>query len=303
MRSLSYLQTQVLEQVRERERVSLSASQVELLEQVKTALMGPQPPRFVPKNQEEPPKGRMRLINEKVLEIWEVQTCPIPKDMPLGMPPITGYMVRQFPVSMDNATCNCVGKVKLNTDMVHEACGRRRVNTKAYWDEENQRTISLPEKIKTLHIQVDEDALYNAFYPTIPGNDVITFDRKKMLAQSKDIRKQTDRQKLAIWQGDDVMYSRTDTEDTKKIGVRQPNGEVKPMYKGKGVLMRGGKRITGGRREYRETVKNLGLIEFDNGVQKDWDRVKKDREDKILGKMKELERKVEGQLRELAPED
>jgi hypothetical protein len=114
-----------------------------------------------------------------------------------------------------------VGTKKLTAEGIHAQCGRKYVNLQAFYDSEEQRPIGIAERVRSLHIQVDEDAIYNGSYPTIPGNDVAHHDRNA--------------RGMAAFQGGDAIL--------------KPDGTPVRC-----------KEIRHGRREHREVTKGLEHI-------------------------------------------
>lgn len=212
--------------------VRLSSQQIALIEEAENAVgqLAPIPYRYVTRfDAPEPPAGRIRLIGKHIIERWK----PTIKRYEQGdrippTPEIIGWEIWQSRVEINDSTCDCIGTVKLNAECFHEACGRRRVNLKAYWNFDEGRPQSFGEHVRNIHINAMADDDYNMFYPTLPGNDIAHYDRTKEGTAD-------------AFRGGEVMYGSPDAN-----GVRHP--------------VRGGKEIRHGRREHRELTKNMHYL-------------------------------------------
>lgn len=167
-----------------------------------------------------------------------------------------GYDVRQSEMELHDDECTCIGTVRLGADMMHEACGRKRINLKAYWNETEARPQSFGEHVASIHIQAKQDESYNGFYPTMKGDDVIRLPEKP------------------------EKFMRVLGPHEGKIAVSGDHYDVNGRLIAKGQVMRGGKEITGGRREYREHLKATRFEPVDSGYQAHVDRNAKARKAK-----------------------
>jgi len=201
------------------EDVELSSFQRGLVEQANNAIKPLAPKdRFVDANAT-PPPGNLRIINGRVIERWVpvlARYAPGQKIPPV--PGIIGYDVLQSRLLDGGSLCDCVGTKKLSADGTHAQCGRKYVNLKAFYDPEEQRPIGIAERVRSLHIQVDEDAIYNGSYPSLPGNDVAHHN--------------PDARGMAAFQGGEI--------------IRKPDGTPVRC-----------KEIRHGRREHREATRHL----------------------------------------------
>ena len=231
------------------------------------------PHRFVANEAGRPRPERVQVRIEDgqlMAEVWEPVLHVYAKEEAVdAIPRLDGWNVYRFLNHADiarHSTCDCVGtrRVQLvDGKSVHKDCGRVIPRTKT--------DAELIESIKTMHLQVDTDLLYEGFYPGIPGNDVIRFDKERLMASKHT---DSDRKKMEAWRGNDVMLSKAD--DPKLKGQAVVAGKkVMPTYKGPSQVMRGGTYIKN-RQHWREKTKDMVL--WDEGVHKNWDDVRKHRE-------------------------
>lgn len=203
------------------------------------------PPRFVDAaSGEQPPEGNKMFMAGGIEETW-VAIFGRPDKTKYWLPPqLLGWNVRQTWMSAD---CDCEhkkGVLFVDGELIHPRCGRALAS-------KHHNFAELRDTILSLNVQVDEDTLYNGHYPSIPGDDVITFDRKKLSALRANA---SDREKMAAWRGSDTLRSQADNPGN-------------PQFAGESQVLRGGTTITGGRREYREKTHDMVL--HDAGVPRD----------------------------------
>jgi hypothetical protein len=250
------------------------------------------PPRYVVAGTPggEPPQGRIGFLIGGIEEVWKPVFGPMNLN---GIAPIEGYLVSQRWMS---SHCDCESKknvVLADGQLVHPKCGRALEN-------KNKTFAELRETILSLGIQVNEDAIYNSFYPGMPGNDLAHFNPAAMAATDY---KSSDRDKMEVWRGSQEMRSRSDNPELKGkyVGVRtndvDPYVNVKPLYKGESQVLRGGTEIRHGRREWRDKMKEQNLVSWDNGYQKHKDRLRDEAKAKRDAAMQE---KVISTVRKIA---
>ena len=278
--------------------LELSHGQRDQLYEKLQRLFADMPHRFVADEPGRPRPERVQVrIEDNVLicEVWEpVLHRYLADEMVDAVPRLDGWNVYRFTKAHDilaHTNCDCVGTRKaqmLDGKLVHKMCGRPIIRTKT--------DAEIIANIKTMSLQLNDTALYNGFYPTIPGKDIITFDRQKLLASKHT---DSDLKKMEAWQGEDTMHSRPDNPALKRVGKKVGN-VVKPMYHGPSQVMRGGTKITGGRRQWREKTRDHVL--WDGGVQKNWDDVRKHKQEQGEKKLYDMVAKVEAQIHQIAPD-
>lgn len=143
------------------------------------------------------PAGRVRQVAPWIVEEWEAVPAALDdagmyEAAMTGVVPTAGWRVRQ------------------------------RVTLKQTWVDMNPAERA--EVLQSINGQVDEDAIYNGYYPTIKGNDVAHHDPTQ--------------QGMRAFQGGAVIKG---------------NPSADGIHDG---TIRGGTEIRGGRREYRERTKN-----------------------------------------------
>lgn len=180
--------------------------------------MQPEPERFVKVGEEEPPPHLARVVNYCILERWVpvTHTDPSASIFQLAAMRTIGWKVQQERIDpycdCHNPTCEYV-----YGHLVHRECNRPL-------PPRSQTDADLIDNISTLSLQLNDDALYNGFYPTLPGNDVAHFN-----PSGKGMGK---------FQGGQILYGQPDEN-----GVRHP--------------VRGGREIRHGRREHREATRYM----------------------------------------------
>jgi hypothetical protein len=256
----------------------------------------PAPERFVVAGTEQPPASRCRLVAELVLERWHAVAAVAPAEASLAEAARAALTVAGWRVTQERIApyCDCENPTfsAIHGFWVHQACDRP-VPLK----HPDESPDEFRQRILSLQVQVDTDTLYEGFYPTIPGNDIIRFDKRKLAALRHT---DSDRRKMEAWRGNDVLYSRADDPANANKAIRPRGAPARPLYKGPATPMRGGTYIKS-RADWRQKTKDMVL--YDKGVWNDWDRVRAQRKQKVLNKALELERKIEGQLREIAVDD
>jgi hypothetical protein len=169
------------------------------------------PERFVAYGAEEAPAQRVREINEYVEERWVAIPAPIANmaQVANGIVPIAGWKITQHvryaPQTLD-----------------------------AMSPEERQ------EKLQSIGVQTNDDAVYSGFYPTLRGRDVAHYDESK--------------QGMAAYQGGAAL-----------------RGEATATHDG---VIRGGREIRGGRTEWKKAMKESNCEIWDRGWFKHADRIK-----------------------------
>jgi hypothetical protein len=245
------------------EEVVLSTQQAEHIER------GPVPP-----NEEQLPPYRFidngdgivspasgLIIRGDSIERWTPVIRSWHKGEALGALPTTmGWEVRSSKLEINDRYCSCVGTRKF-VDGVHDLCGRPSDPTRVYWDHEHGKPQTFGAHVRGINIGATSDFDYDAFYPTLKGNDLIHFDLNKP--------------GMEAWREGSQKYSRADNLDN-------------PQYAGPSIPLRGGKEITGGRREYRQVMKEQGMIHVDDGYWKDVERAKVEREAKADERLNDI---------------
>lgn len=196
--------------------------------------------RFVPKGEMEPPLHRWRIVDGNVVERWEpVERRCNSSDLATiallaGQDRVIGWNVVRLPLPRQAR----VARIAIEGDEVvaYDGFGRR-VKIEPGAGKEFR------EKLLSLQLAPEDDATYNGFYPTIPGNDVVHYNDAKDPGRWRN--------DMAEHQGGEAYRNPT-----------TPDG-----------LLRGGKEIRGGRRERRELAKAHNLIEVDAGFGRDVDRI------------------------------
>ncbi len=283
--------------------VLLSTAQIRILEEANAAVgqLSPELYRYVPYGMEQPPLARVRTIGKRFIETW---TPRLSRD---GRLRTEGWEVRQSSMELHDEDCTCVGSVTL-VDGIHPECGRRKVNLKAYWNEDEARPQTFGEHVRSLHIQAMSDEDYSGFYASIPGSDVAHADMRKLMHIS---HKASDRDKMSIWRGNDTFRSRADDAPRNaRVGVRTVDKDgnstsdryatTRPLHHGKSQPLRGGTEITQGRRQWRDELKAKNLELHDNGYFAHKDRLRNEQKQKRERNTEEVWRKTEGRLKEVS---
>jgi hypothetical protein len=255
------------------------------------------------------PPHRVRLVSPDIIEHWR----PVPTIWKPGInspiPSVAWWEVTQRRVRIQDEACHCVGTIKVDARThIHAECGRRvpmralRGYDESYWP----RTFG--EHVKNVHIAAMRDDDYNMFYPTIPGNDVIHFDRKVMqsyVPRRKDLNTRRHEQIMRqMWRGSDVLRSRPDDPSLQRYAVRYQTvkGPVtKPVYCGPSRVLRGGCEIRHGRREWREKTKNM--IVWDEGTLAAQKKVYERRQQEFHKRLVEFSQKTDPIVRRLVEDD
>lgn len=218
--------------------------------------------RFVPRGQEEPPLHRWRVIDGTVLERWDpIERKVNSRDLATialiaGNDRIKGWWVVRLPMPSKGR----VAKI--------EAIAGRIVCRDSFGREVEPETLTaaeLRDRILSLQIAPEDDATYNGYYPTLPGDDIAHYDERAFVVGK-----------------DGAGSGRSDmAEHQGGAAIRKAN----PAFPGDDYV-RGGREILGGRAEHREATK--GMIHMGPGYQRDVDRIASE---------KEAKRKAEGRLK------
>lgn len=254
------------------EEVVLSTQQVEHVQRYEGVAATHVPYRYVDAgNFREAPPGGLRIIGEYI-ERWQARVRSWHKGEALGAGPKTmGWEVRTSKLEINDRYCGCVGTRKF-LDGVHDACGRPSDPTRVYWDHELGKPQSFADHVRGVNIGAMSDDDVNMFYATLPGNDLIHSDFTKQGAD--------------MWRGGKQWYSRADW------GADGSN----PQYAGPSIPMRGGREITGGRREYRQVMKEHNMIHVDAGYDRDVERAKAEREAKADERLNDIAERAAAEL-------
>jgi len=205
-------------------------------------------PRFVDaKSGRQAPQDGERVVNPHLLERWTPVYAPVDsEDVTAIAVAVSARKPAGWNVSYHLRTpyCDChnprfelrgrveiLGVVHYRNDLVHAACGRPALN---------RVEGDFADHVRSLQLAPEDDATYNAFYPTLPGNDVAHADFGK--------------RGLGQYQGGDV--------------IRASDGA--PIAQGR--------EIRGGRAEWRQATKDMVLV--DRGYTAHVDRLKAEKDAK-----------------------
>ena len=222
--------------------------------------------RFVPRGEEQPPLHRWRIVDGNVLERWEaIERKVNSRDLATialiaGNDRVLCWHVTRLPMPRSAK----VARLEIRAGVVVWLDALGRVI-------EEPRTMTgteLREHVLSLQLAPEDDATYNGYYPTLPGNDIAHYDERAYDAAHRglDVR----RNDMAEHQGGAAM----------RKANPDPNDPTDDGY------VRGGREIRGGRAEHREATK--GMIHMGPGFQRDVDRIAAE---------KEAKRKAEGRLK------
>jgi len=258
------------------EEVVLSTQQVEHIERGPTPTEHVYPYRLVDKEPGvSPPSNNLRIVGDYI-ERWLPIVRSWKKGEALGAGPRSiGWEVRSSKLEINDRYCSCVGTRKFvhsDAGIVHDACGRPSDPTRVYWNFAENKPQTFAEHVRGVRTQAMSDFEYDAFYATLPGNDLAHMDASK--------------QGMDMWRGGKQLRSRADW------GASGEN----PQYLGGSIPLRGGKEITGGRREYREHMKAHNMIHVDAGYQRDVDRAKAEREAKQAERLNDIAERAASDL-------
>ena len=213
--------------------------------------------RFVPRGQETPPLHRWRIVDGNVLERWEaIERKVNSRDLATialiaGGDRVLGWHVTRLPVP---------SSAKVSRITVEDG---RVVCRDGFGREVTPRTLTgteLREHVLSLQIAPEDDATYNGYYPTLPGNDIAHYDERAfVLGRDAAGSGRTD---MAEHQGGEAILKANPERDEAGNVVGDP-------------YLRGGREIRGGRAEHREATK--GMIHMGPGFQAHHDRLVKER--------------------------
>ena len=218
--------------------------------------------RFVPRGQEEPPLHRWRILDGTVLERWDpIERKVNSRDLATialiaGNDRILGWHVVRLPMPSKGRVAKI--EVVAGTIVCRDSFGRE-VEPEVLTGEE------LRARILSLQIAPEDDATYNGYYPTLPGNDIAHYDQRPFDAAHRG---------FGVRRNDML-------EHQGGAAIRKAN----PAFEGDDYL-RGGREIHGGRAEHREATK--GMLHAGPGFQRDVDRIAAENEAK---------RKAEGRMK------
>lgn len=210
--------------------------------------------RFVPRGQEQPPLHRWRIVDGNVLERWEaIERKVNSRDLATialiaGNDRVLGWHVTRLPVPSSAKVARI--EVVDGEVVCLDGFGRRVAS----------RTLEGPElrdHVLSLQLAPEDDATYNGYYPTLPGNDIAHYDERAFDAAHRGFG--VKRSDMAEHQGG---------EPIRKVN-RDENDPNDDGY------LRGGREIRGGRAEHREATK--GMIHMGPGFQAHHDRLVRER--------------------------
>lgn len=190
------------------------------------------PPRWVVAGTpgDEPPAGRIGFLFGGIEEVWRPEYA---FDR-MGRSSLKGYWVTQRWMS---SHCDCVerkGLLHIDGQFVHPKCGRALEN-------KHKTNAEYVDNIKDIQISAMQDDDYSGFYGSLKGDDVIRLPDKP------------------------EKFMRVIGPHEGKIAVSGDHYDVNGRLIQKGQVMRGGKEITGGRRQYREHLKATRFEPVDSG--------------------------------------
>jgi hypothetical protein len=219
------------------------------------------------------PESRIRVIGERDGKL--LHACYERVDLPIegetfaeimkkaDQPRPYKWRVTYRMHSWDNCTC---GNAKLElisgpgyAELYHAECGRWR---------KSKLEGPIGEHIMSLHLGMPDDN-YNGYYPTVPGNDIAHHNPGG--------------RGMDAYRGGSELRGSYELDNNDRI------------IAGREVI-RGGTEIRGGKAEYAEKTK--GLILWDKGTQRDVDRIKKEKADKIKAQSR---KRIEERFKQMPP--
>lgn len=225
-------------------------------------------PRYVAVGTAVPPRGNRRLVNELVEETWTPKIATFDSTSIADIarfagdgPPTAGWVVAQ---RLRAATCDCDDAIYESSihGLLHVACGRTA---------KSAVVGDFLEHVQSITITPADDATYNGFYPSLPGDDVVHYNPGGRQTRDSDGRPMDT---ISRFQDGIVLRA----ED--------------------GTPLRGGKEIRGGRREHAELTKDM--VHIDAGARAHQERLAKQRKAQEKKELRDfVEREVRKQPRVL----